>query len=52
MAVINSPEGTKFEFQVMQIVIPVELINRDVNDKGSDDSTLKLLYSVSDQESS
>ena len=51
MAVINSPEGTTFEFQVLQIVIPADLITREIGTEGFDTSSLKLLYSVSDQES-
>jgi len=47
MAIINTPQGTQFEFQMLQIVIPAELIDQDLAE-GFDASTLKLLYSVSD----
>jgi len=42
-----NPEGSKFEFEVAQIVIPAEFINQELED-GYDPDTLELLYSVSD----
>ena len=50
MAPMSNPEGTKFEFRVVQIVIPAEFIPAEDLAAGYDPSTLKLLYSVSDQE--
>ena len=46
---IQEPQGTKFEFQVLQTVIPADFLHRDLGE-GFDPSTIKLLYSVSDQE--
>ena len=48
-ALLNAPQSTKFEFQVLQIVIPEDFLSEDLAE-GFDPATLKLLYSVSDQE--
>ena len=48
-ALLNAPQNTKFEFQVLQIVIPEDFLSEDLAE-GFDPATLKLLYSVSDSE--
>ena len=44
---IAEPQGTKFEFSVIQTVIPADFLHRDLSDS-FDPRTIKLLYSVSD----
>ena len=48
-SVMKDPCGTKFDFQVLQIVIPADFIIKDM-EEGYDPETLRLLYSVSDSE--
>lgn len=46
---VEQPEGTTFEFQVLQIVMKAEEIQADL-DAGFDPKTLKIFYSISDSE--
>lgn len=44
---VEQPQGTSFEFQVLQIVMEAKQIEQDV-EQGFDPATLKLFYSISD----
>ena len=46
---VEQPEGTTFEFQVLQIVMKAEEIQADL-DAGFDPKALKIFYSISDSE--
>ena len=49
LSVLNAPQGTQFELQVLQLVVPADIMQAHLAQECGAES-IKLLYSLSDQE--